>query len=119
MSLHEKQSDVEKAEAAQTEHFSGESHSADRQSDASLVARDANIVQFDASDKADPHNWPQWKRYGVVVFASWLNVMVCLGASGYSTGGAGIMEDFDVSSEVVTAGLSLYVVRLPMFDQRS
>jgi hypothetical protein len=69
------------------------------------------LVAFKPGDRADPHQWPAWKRYGVVAFASWINVLVCIGASGYSTGAAGIQASFHVSAEVVTLGLSLYVVR--------
>jgi hypothetical protein len=69
------------------------------------------VAHFDERDPADPHHWPAWKRYGVVVFASWLNVLVCIGASGYSTGADSVVESFGVSAEVATVGLSLYIVR--------
>lgn len=68
------------------------------------------IVHFESGDNLDPHQWPAWKRYGTVAFASWLNVLVCIGASGYSTGSTEIAEEFGVSDEVVTLGLSLYVL---------
>jgi hypothetical protein len=69
------------------------------------------LVRFEHGDANDPHQWPTWKRYWCVVFASWLNILVCIGASGYSTGATGIGKDFHASEEVVTLGLSLYVVR--------
>lgn len=64
------------------------------------------IVHFESGDNLDPHQWPAWKRYGTVAFASWLNVLVCIGASGYSTGSTEIAEEFGVSDEVVTLGVS-------------
>jgi hypothetical protein len=68
------------------------------------------LVRFGSDDQSDPHQWPTWKRYWCVAFASWLNVLVCIGASGYSTGAEGIGKSFNVSEEIVTLGLSLYVV---------
>jgi hypothetical protein len=76
------------------------------------------LVRFEKGDALDPHQWPAWKRYWCVGFASWLNVLVCIGASGYSTGAVGIGESFGAAPEVVTLGLSLYVVRVAVWGVR-
>lgn len=34
------------------------------------------LVRSTRSDAQNPRNWPNWKRYGVVGLASWLNILV-------------------------------------------
>jgi hypothetical protein len=106
--------DAEKS-AATAEHVDAGTPARASPSAPSAAPSDAQplLVTFKPGDRADPHQWPAWKRYGVVAFASWINVLVCIGASGYSTGAAGIQASFHVSAELVTLGLSLYVVRAP------
>jgi hypothetical protein len=72
----------------------------------------SDIIRSTKEDKRNPRNYPKWKRYLLVGLASWLNNLVCLCVSGYSTGAGQIAEEFNVSDEVVTVGLSLYVVSL-------
>jgi hypothetical protein len=73
-------------------------------------AEGSDIIRSTKEDKRNPRNYPKWKRYLIVGLASWLNNLVCLCVSGYSTGAGQIAEEFNVSAEVVTVGLSLYVV---------
>ncbi|KAH8078023.1 polyamine transporter [Filobasidium floriforme] len=73
-------------------------------------AEGSDIIRSTKEDKRNPRNYPKWKRYLIVGLASWLNNLVCLCVSGYSTGAGQIAEEFNVSAEVVTVGLSLYVL---------
>ncbi|KAJ9104945.1 hypothetical protein QFC19_003740 [Naganishia cerealis] len=34
------------------------------------------LVKSTTSDNQNPRNWANWKRYGVVALASWLNILV-------------------------------------------
>lgn len=101
--------DAEKGVAA---HSEGPRPSAETHSPSAGSPTSPLVVRWDTKDPRDPHHWPAWKRYGVVTLASWLNVLVCIGASGYSTGAEGVMTSFGVSNEVATVGLSLYIVRV-------
>ncbi|CAO1623447.1 unnamed protein product [Sympodiomycopsis kandeliae] len=69
-----------------------------------------HLVGFENGDPENPRNWSKAKKYFLVFFCSYLNVCVASQASAYSTGSSGIEEEFGVSSEVVTLGLSLYVL---------
>ncbi len=82
--------------------------------------RDENgkyIVEATGDDKRNPRNWPKWKRYGVVGLASFLNNMTTLCVSGYSTGTAGLTEEFGVSDEIGTLGLSLFILGLAIGEK--
>ncbi|KAH7059042.1 major facilitator superfamily domain-containing protein [Macrophomina phaseolina] len=61
-------------------------------------------------DKDNPRNWPNWKRWYITCFASMLNVLTCLCAGGYSSGQDALIEEFGVSAEVGTVGLSMYIL---------
>jgi hypothetical protein len=82
-------------------------------------AEGSDIIRSTKEDKRNPRNYPKWKRYLIVGLASWLNNLVCLCVSGYSTGAGQIAEEFNVSAEVVTVGLSLYVVSRTSADGTS
>jgi hypothetical protein len=100
--------DSEKATASHTSH-----EGSSEQLAANATETRPYVVHFNPSDdKGDPRQWANWKRYAIVSYASWLNMCVCIGASGYSAGAVGIQKQFGVSNEVATVGLSLYVVRL-------
>ncbi|KAK7703155.1 hypothetical protein SLS57_011038 [Botryosphaeria dothidea] len=61
-------------------------------------------------DRDNPRNWPNWKRWYITCFASMLNVLTCLCAGGYSSGQDELIEEFGVSAEVGTVGLSMYIL---------
>ncbi|BFZ64023.1 hypothetical protein YB2330_005161 [Saitoella coloradoensis] len=69
-----------------------------------------HVLSFAPNDPDNPRNWPTYKRYYIASFASLLNVLVCLCASGYSSGGSEMGAELGMGSEVVTVGLSLYVL---------
>jgi hypothetical protein len=35
------------------------------------------FVKSAKGDPESPRSWPNWKRYGIAIFASWLNNLVC------------------------------------------
>ncbi|GHJ84635.1 hypothetical protein NliqN6_1037 [Naganishia liquefaciens] len=75
-------------------------------------------IRSNLDDLDNPRNWPKWRRYLVAGLASWLTIIVCSIASGYSTGTDALTAEFDLSEEVGTLGLSLYILGFafgPMF----
>ncbi|KAJ9115114.1 hypothetical protein QFC22_005444 [Naganishia vaughanmartiniae] len=89
-------------------------HSALQEVKVSIVeVNEGNIyISSNVDDPDNPRNWPKWKRYLVAGIASWLTIIVCSIASGYSTGAVYLNEEFGLSEEVGTLGLSLYVASL-------
>lgn len=67
-------------------------------------------IIFSPNDRANPRNWPKWKKWYITCFASLLNILTCLCAGGYSSGVSQLTEEFHVSSEVGTLGLSMYIL---------
>jgi len=77
---------------------------------AAVAHGDTQIIAFEPNDRANPRNWSRGRRYYIACLASFLNVLVCIGVSGYSTGQKQIEQEFGVSGELATAGLSLYIL---------
>jgi hypothetical protein len=61
-------------------------------------------------DKDNPRNWSKAQKWYITCFASSLNVLTCLCAGGYSSGVGQLVEEFGVSDEVGTVGLSMYIL---------
>ncbi|KAG9950859.1 MFS general substrate transporter, partial [Aureobasidium melanogenum] len=68
------------------------------------------FITFAPDDKDNPRNWSKAKRWYITCFASSLNVLTCLAAGGYSSGVGQLVEEFGVSDEVGTVGLSMYIL---------
>jgi len=113
--------DDPKLEHDQLEHSDPTLHQALTENNAYLHRRDEHgsyLIRATKDDKTNPRNWPNWKRYAVVGLAAWLNNMACLCVSGYSTGAEQLTEEFGVSAEIGTLGLSLFILGFalgPMF----
>lgn len=67
-------------------------------------------ITFAQRDPDNPRNWPKGKKWYITCFASFLNVVTCLCAGGYSSASTGIAKAFGVSAEVATLGLSMYIL---------
>ncbi|KAF2089142.1 MFS general substrate transporter [Saccharata proteae CBS 121410] len=67
-------------------------------------------LTYAVNDRDNPRNWPKWKRWYITCFACILNVLTCLVAGGYSSGQDDVAKTFNVSSEVATLGLSMYIL---------
>jgi len=105
--------DDPKLEHDQLEHSDPTLHQALTENNAYLHRRDEHgsyLIRATKDDKTNPRNWPNWKRYAVVGLAAWLNNMACLCVSGYSTGAEQLTEEFGVSAEIGTLGLSLFIL---------
>ncbi|EKG17153.1 Sugar transporter conserved site [Macrophomina phaseolina MS6] len=79
-----------------------------RRPDASLVA----VVHFSPGDPEDPRNWPRWKKWLMIGPILLIDLSVSWGASGFSPATKKFADEFGLSPEAGTLGLSLYVLGL-------
>lgn len=75
---------------------------------------DVELVDFKPGDSTNPRNWPTWRKWSIVGVIIPIDLTVSWAASGYSPGSSKFGKDFDVSTEVATLGLSLYVLGLAL-----
>ncbi|OJJ42318.1 hypothetical protein ASPZODRAFT_125656 [Penicilliopsis zonata CBS 506.65] len=68
------------------------------------------LITFAPEDREHPRNWPRWRKWYITCLVSMLNVFTTWCAGGISSGASEIATEFDVSSEVTTLALSLYVL---------
>ncbi|KAJ5173570.1 MFS multidrug transporter [Penicillium coprophilum] len=69
------------------------------------------LVDFnDADDPTHPHNWPLFKKCYTGGLVAYSTVASSFGGSGWSAASGRVAEVFNVSAEVTTVGLSLYVL---------
>ncbi|MBA7495541.1 hypothetical protein ES702_06128 [subsurface metagenome] len=76
--------------------------------------RDKTVVTFPPGDQEDPRNWSTFRKWSIVTAITLVDLSVSWGASGYSPASSKFADDFGVSSEVATLGLSLYVLGLAL-----
>lgn len=63
-----------------------------------------------ANEVHHPIHWPAWKRWGIVVIYSFLQVFVCLPGTSYVSIEPLIQEKWGGSTQVITLGQSLFVL---------
>ena len=73
-----------------------------------------DLAQFPPGDKANPRNWPEWRKWSIVGIIIPIDLTVSWAASGFSPAQMKFQKDFGVSSEVAELGLSLYVLALAL-----
>ncbi|KAL3456047.1 major facilitator superfamily domain-containing protein [Aspergillus heterothallicus] len=67
-------------------------------------------ITFAPGDRDNPRCWGYWRKWYITCFVSMLNVITCWCAGGFSSGATGIAAHFNVSTEVTTLCLSMYVL---------
>ena len=77
------------------------------------------FVTFNAHDPENPRDFPRWKKWYITCFVSGLNVISCLCAGGSSSAATQISEHFNVSAEIATLGLSMYILGFALGPVRS
>mmetsp|Transcript_7269 Transcript_7269/g.9206 ORF Transcript_7269/g.9206 Transcript_7269/m.9206 type:complete len:637 (+) Transcript_7269:69-1979(+) len=63
-------------------------------------------------DKANPQNWPQWKKLYITFTVALICLCVSLGSSLYVAGVPSLMVQFEVSQELCISGLTFYLIGL-------
>ena len=75
-------------------------------------AKDVDLVTFASNDSGNPRNWPAWRKWSIIAVIIPIDLSVSWGASGFSPAEMKFQEDFGLSTEVATLGLSLAVLGL-------
>ncbi|KAG8529839.1 MFS siderochrome iron transporter 1 [Bacidia gigantensis] len=71
---------------------------------------DPFVAEYIPHDPRDPMGFPMWKKWMITLLVAFATLTVAFVSSAYSGGFLQIIETFHVSEEVVTLGLSLYVL---------
>ncbi|KAJ5710586.1 Major facilitator superfamily domain general substrate transporter [Penicillium malachiteum] len=71
---------------------------------------DPFIVEFQKDDSGNLMNWGSFRKWFITFIATTSVFAVTLASSAYSASSDEIFEDFDISTEVFTLGLSLFVL---------
>ena len=71
---------------------------------------DIELITFPPGDPENPRNWPSWRKWSIVMVIALVDLTVSWIASGFSPASTEFSEDFHVSTEVATLGLSLCVL---------
>ncbi|KAL2830853.1 major facilitator superfamily domain-containing protein [Aspergillus cavernicola] len=67
-------------------------------------------IAFAPGDRDNPRHWGYWRKWYITCFVSMLNVITTWCCGAFSSGAPAIADRFDVSSEVTTLCLSMYVL---------
>ncbi|KAK4870211.1 hypothetical protein LT330_005265 [Penicillium expansum] len=71
---------------------------------------DPFIVEFQKDDPGNPMNWGSFRKWSITFIATMSVFAITLTSSAYSASSSEIFEDFDISTEVFTLGLSLFIL---------
>lgn len=74
------------------------------------TSTDPYIVTWLDNDVENPHNWSKRRRRFITIITSISLFMVSLDSSTYAAAAPQLMAEFHVTSELITLGLSLYVL---------
>lgn len=72
----------------------------------------AQLDWDDENDKANPYNWPVWKRWYITLTTAFICLCVSLGSSLYISGVFEIMNSTGCSREIAISGLTFYLLGL-------
>lgn len=71
---------------------------------------DPYIVEFIPNDPRNPMDWPNVKKWTIVMTVAFATLAVAFVSSAYSGATRQIIEEFQISQEVATLGISLFVL---------
>lgn len=71
---------------------------------------DPYVVEFIPDDKRNPMGFPMWKKWVITLLVAFATLAVAFVSSAYTGGIQQIIEEFGASEEVVTLGVSLFVL---------
>ncbi|KAI5866396.1 major facilitator superfamily domain-containing protein [Durotheca rogersii] len=81
-----------------------------RETGGSGTKDDPYLVTFMDSDPRDPMQFPPWLRWTLCLTAGYVTFSVAFISSGYTSGVRDISIDLEASPELVTLGLSLFLI---------
>ena len=71
---------------------------------------DPYIVDWLPADREDPQLWPSVYKWTCIGVVSWATLAVALSSSAYSGGIESLIKEEHASAELLTSGISLFVV---------
>jgi MFS family permease len=71
---------------------------------------DPYLVEFIPHDPRNPKDFPQWKKWFITLTVAFATLAVAFVSSAYSGSVKQVIREFDSSREVVTLGISLFVL---------
>jgi multidrug resistance protein len=71
---------------------------------------DPYVVEYIPNDRRNPMLFPMWKKWVITVLVAFATLAVAFVSAAYTGGVNQIIEEFQVSNEVVTLGVSLFVL---------
>lgn len=86
----------------------------DRSDRGILQNADLRELTFTPDDATNPRNWSPRRKWLLILVITILDCSVSWGASGYSPATMKLEKDFNVSAEVGTLGLSIFVLGLAL-----
>ncbi|KAJ5178068.1 Major facilitator superfamily domain general substrate transporter [Penicillium coprophilum] len=78
--------------------------------DGSGTVDDPFVVEFQKDDPSNPMNWGEVRKWFIAAIATFSVFAVTVTSSAYSASANEVFQDFDISTEVFTVGLSLFVL---------
>ena len=74
------------------------------------TVEDPFVVEFIPNDPRDPLNFSSFKKWAITLLVAFVTLAVAFASSAYSGGVGQIIKEFHCSEEVVTLGISLFVL---------
>lgn len=71
---------------------------------------DPFVVEFQKDDPGNPMNWGSFCKWFITTIVTFSVFAVTFTSSAYSVSANEVFHDFDISAEVFTLGLSLFVL---------
>lgn len=71
---------------------------------------DPFLLEFQKDDPSNPMNWGESRKWSIAAIATFSVFAVTFTSSAYSVSANEVFQNFDISTEVFIAGLSLFVL---------
>ncbi|KAL2834367.1 putative MFS transporter [Aspergillus cavernicola] len=79
---------------------------------------DPFVVEFPKDDPRNPMNWSEFRKWFIAAIATLSVFAVTFASSAYSVSANEVFHDFDISTEVFTLGLSLFVLGSELYGRQ-
>lgn len=70
---------------------------------------DPNLVAWDKDDRENPMNWARGRKWSITLMMGLMTFVCTFASSVFSTAIVATSKEYEVSTEVMTLGVSLYV----------
>ncbi|GFF51585.1 putative MFS transporter [Aspergillus udagawae] len=80
---------------------------------------DPFIVEFQKDDPGNPMNWSQLRKWFITAIVTFSVFAITFTSSAYSASANELIPDFNISTEVFTVGLSLFVLGSELYGRQA